>query len=195
MTGTIIYPFKQNKNFHFGYIWTLELARLINFNLIIFTTVDEKTFEKSKEEVYHELLGAQVHYWQQYHLEHRKLKYKRKKRIIIEPVPKNDKKGFYESFTSQIANKKYSIAVIQPDIFEDEQIEYWSNTLKKSVVILPFPSTLLRENNDEDSLNSSERFYEIFRKSELHNLDPHIINSLAKDKGLFNYLRHFFTRK
>jgi len=193
VAGSILYPFKPGKNFYFGYSWVSELARRINFHLTIFTTLPGEITVETKGEVYQKLMAAQGRYWQQYHLIRGRIRSKKKKKVVIESVNGNNPKGYIQMLSEHINQKNYSVIVIQPGMFTGEELDFWMTNEEKPILILPYPN-LKNHNDGGGKLNVTEKFYETFRHSELHNIDHHIFDALARDKNLFNYLRHFFTK-
>lgn len=194
MGGSIIYPFRVGKNFQQGYAWSLELARRINFELIAFTVITGEITNAKKEIIYYALMAAQGHYWQHYTFTHRRASPKRKqKRIIIDTVLEDVESEFYNKFTDHIKSKNYSILAIIPDLFTKPEVNRWVISLNKPVLVLPQNDLSIKTN--ENGLNVTERFYEIFRQCEFYNIDRHIFDYLAKDKNLFNYLRFFFGKR
>ena len=182
MSKTILYPFKINSDFRVGYAWSAELARRLNNNLSLFTTLDPSSPDPTVA-IYNELVDAQGFYVKSFQLLQKGLKPVKSERNFVEGE-------FDSSFLDFVDHRKPEIIVLPSKLFENGIMKKIINSRSKVIVL----ASAEIEKTHIAKKDRAELFLSLLRHSACYNIPQSFFNTISNDRNIFNSLAAFFRK-
>lgn len=185
MSKSVLYPFKINTDFAWGYAWTTELTRRLSGGLSVFSTFDLKNSQSDEPlaNLYQALADAQGHYIKNFQLLRVGLRPLKSVRTFVP--------GEFESnFIEFIRRSNPDVIVLQSNLLSSELTKRLINSKRKVIVL----DQLASLHSLDGGKHKAKWFIEVMENAAIYNVPHSFFQLISRDKGLFNVIADLFRK-